>query len=108
MMSQRRFERFSHRVEELRQTRFIRSKYSPRFSIQWTQAEGMRYELAEPDEEDLRSLLLTFRQFVPPNEPVFLSCLYNLLYAALSSDQLRGFLLLSRDGWRGVLKTNGI
>ena len=45
-------------------------------------------QLRFPDEEDLRSFLLIFRQFISRKEPVFVGKIYTLCYCALESDDL--------------------
>jgi hypothetical protein len=43
-------------------------------------------QLRFPDEEDLRSFLLIFRQFISQDEPIFVRKIYNLCYRALEPD----------------------
>jgi hypothetical protein len=62
-----------------------------------------------PDEEDLRSYLVTFRQFISPGEPVYFNGIYNIAFKRLKPNtQLREILIEVRQGWREVLKHNGI
>jgi hypothetical protein len=105
MTQERQLDLFLRRVQELSTLRFI--KFTPRYSIKWTKGDQLRHELTNPDEEELRSFLVTFRQFISKSEPVFLNRIYNLLFQVLTSDELRGFLLKSREAWQRSLQTTG-
>lgn len=102
------FKLFRARVEQLSRTRLIRNGFNPGITIRWDRMQGLRFESREPDEEDLRSFLLTFRQFVSDNEPVFLTRIYNLCQQYLTSDKLKGRLIKSREYWKQVQKNIGI
>ena len=88
---------FRDRAEELKNTRFIKDGYSPNITIKLDRMEGSRFISKEPNEEDLRSFLLTFRQFVSPKEPVFLNRIYNLCQKAITSEMLRDYLILGLE-----------
>ena len=108
MNTHEQLEMFSARVEQLRNTRLIRQGFNPAITISWDRMKGLRFQSEEPDEETLRSFLLTFRQFVSNNEPVFLNRVYNLCQRHLSSDQLKGYLVESREAWRQAQRSSGI
>ncbi len=99
---------FKARSEELRNTRLIRNGFNPAISIQWNNMQGLRFNSREPDEDDLRSFLITFRQFISAQEPVFLYSIYKLCQLHLISDELKGCLIKSREAWKKVQRNTGI
>jgi len=101
-------EMFSARVEQLRNTRLIKKGFNPGITISWDRMKGLRFQSREPDEEDLRSFLLTFRQFISEGEPVFLNRTYTLCQRHLASDELKGYLVESREAWRQAQRSSGI
>lgn len=99
---------FRARAEELRNTRLIREGFNPGITINWNKMQGLRFKSREPDEENLRSFLLTFRQFISNNEPVFLYKIYNLCQKHLINDKLKEYLIKSREAWKQAQKSTGI
>ncbi len=65
-------------------------------------------ELVEPDEDEFRSFLLTFRQFISEEEPVFLNHMYNICSKHLTSDELKDLVAGSRKIWANAQKVSGI
>jgi len=53
-----------------------------------------------PEEDDLRSFLLTFRMFISENEPVFLNKIFNLCIKTLTDDRLKGLMIDAREKWK--------
>ena len=98
-------ELYKARVEELRRTRLIRQGFNPGITLRWERMKGLQFESREPDEEDLRSFLLTFRQFVSEQEPVFLNRIYNLCHKHITSDELRNYLVKSREIWKNAQRS---
>jgi hypothetical protein len=99
---------FKARAEELRNTRLIRESFNPGITISWNRMQGLRFKSREPNEESLRSFLLTFRQFILNDEPVFLYKVYNLCQKHLMSDKLKDYLSKSREIWKQEHKSAGI
>jgi hypothetical protein len=95
---------FVRRADELRSARMLRNTPTVGFTLQFDQMKGTRVELRQPDEEELRSLLLTLRQFVSDTEPVFLYRIHNLCERHLTSDVLRGYLRQAREQWKRSMK----
>ena len=62
--------------------------------------EPLRLAIHEPDEEDLRSFLLGFRQFVSDNEPVFFRKIANVLWIRLTGDEARQQLSAARSQFK--------
>jgi hypothetical protein len=71
MDDKQRLIRYAQRVEELRSRGLFREKAGYKHSLNWNAVKGMSVRLDMPDEEDFRSYLVTFRQFISPSEPVF-------------------------------------
>lgn len=68
----------------------------------------MKFKLKQPAEDDLKAYLLTFRQFVLNDEPVFLYRIYNLCMRHLTSAKLKNYLKTSRKIWKDIHKKVGI
>lgn len=101
-------ELYTARVEQLWRTRLLQNGLSPSFSMKWDYVQGLRFESSVIDEDDLRSFLLTFRQFISNDEPVFLFRVYNLCYQHFTSDELKEYLVKSRETWQQELQRGGI
>jgi hypothetical protein len=54
----------------------------------------------QPDEEDLRSFLLDFRQFISEDEPIYLSRIFNHCYLYLDNNELKNELIKAREEWK--------
>ena len=61
-----------------------------------------------PDEDDLRSFLVTFRLFISNDEPIYLHKIYNRLEESLLDDFLKGELRKSRKHLKEVTQSVGI
>ena len=101
-------ELFVARVDELRDTRLLLKGFHTGFTINWNKISGMQFISRQPDEEDLRSFLLTFRQFVSDKEPVFLNRIYNMSQQYLCELTFRDFLRKSREFWKKSQKNSGM
>jgi len=99
---------FRARAEELRNTHLIRESFNPGITIKWDRMRGLRFKSREPNEDSLRSFLLTFRQFILNDEPVFLYRIYNLCQKHLTSDKLKNYLSESREIWKKAHKSADI
>ena len=107
MRPRERLELFKARANQLADSRLLKRGFNPGISIRYERMRGTIFESREPDEEDLRSFLLTFRQFVSNDEPIFLSSIYNLCRQCLTSGELKGYLVQSRDAWKRALRGRG-
>lgn len=101
-------ELYKARAEELRHTYLIRRCFNPSITIKWDRMQGLRFESKEPNEEHLRSFLITFRQFISNEEPVFLYRIHNLCQQYLTSDELKGYLVTARKAWKETQKNTGL
>lgn len=105
-------ELFVERCEELSKTRLIVS--GAMSSIGFTfkgeaVPEGFKvtYEAREPDTDDLRSFLMTFRKFILKDGPIFIERIFNLCHQHLKDDKLKTELIKARAAWRDEMKGFG-
>jgi hypothetical protein len=98
---------FVQRVEDLAKTTLAQKGMNPGLHYHATQV-SFEIELVEPDEEEFRSFLVTFRQFISEEEPVFLSHIYNICSRRVVSDELKDLVVGSRKIWADTQKVSGI
>jgi len=104
LSTRERLELFGQRVIELNYRRLVRNGMTAKLTISWDAASQLLSQrVLEPDEEDLRSFLLIFRQFVSAKEPVFLTRLFNDCLRFLDSSKLKEELKKAKDEWKNVL-----
>lgn len=106
---------FVERVEQLNSTRLIQSQglSNVTFKIRGEQKpEGfqMTFETENPpDEDDLRSFLLSFRLFIADKEPTFINKIFNICEQHLSDERLKGELRKARSNWQSIMQgINGV
>jgi hypothetical protein len=66
------------------------------------------FRSVEPDEEDLRSYLMTFRKFVMQNEPLYIEYVHGLCYKHFTSDELKDHIRDCQQGWKTYVLQSGI
>ena len=69
--------------------------------------QGVEFKSSDPDDEDLRSFLTVFRQFISNDEPVNLRRIHSLCYQHMTSDKLKARLIEAREGWKRNLINRG-
>jgi hypothetical protein len=79
--------RFVRRVEELRSLKMAKEAAGYKVTLNVDSIKGASMNASFPDEETLRSFLLTFRQFVAPNEAVHLNHVLNILLEETKTQQ---------------------
>ncbi len=87
------------RTEELLDCRLILNGFGTSVSLQSDRMNGLTFSSKQPDEELLRSFLLTFRRFISKTETVFLFTIFSLCQKHLLSDKLKGYLIDARQKW---------
>lgn len=97
-------ELFVHRAEELLNSRLILNGIGTSLSFNFDRTKGLSLSSEQPDEELLRSFLLTFRRFISEKEAVFLFRIFNLCQQCLSSDKLKEHLIEARQHWSRELR----
>ncbi len=92
-------ELFEQRAEELLNSRLILNGFGTSLSFNFDRVNGLSFSSKQPDEDLLRSFLLTFRKFVSNNEAIFLFKVFNLCQQHLNSDKLKEHLIDARQLW---------
>jgi len=92
-------ELFVSRAEELLNSRLIVNGFGTSLSFGFDRVKGLTFSSKQPDEELLRSFLLTFRKFISKSETVFLFRIFSLCQQHLSSDNLKNSLIEARQYW---------
>ncbi len=78
------------------------------WSLNVDRTRGVSVRLRFPDENDLRSFLLTFRQFIAPGEDIQLNKIYKTCFRGLkTNNDLRERLKESREVWKQALGKAG-
>jgi hypothetical protein len=98
---------FLRRVEELGATRLVQGGFGAGLSINFDRVRGLRFTTRYPDEEDLRSYLLTFRRFVLRKERVSYRRIYDFCFEHVTSDDMKQRLVEARQGWVASLRDGG-
>jgi len=99
------YDLFVVRAKELLDRRIVRSHgLQATFNLNWHCQAGLNLNIPQPDEEDLRSFLVSFRPFVSNDDPVFVNRVHNLLWEDIESDQIRAQLRLARSHWDRACK----
>lgn len=89
---------FVQRFNELAATRLIRrDDLRATFNLRMAVDTPLAFSAHAPDEDDLRSFLLTLRQFVSDKEPVFVRRIASILWQRCSGDTVRAELQAARS-----------
>jgi hypothetical protein len=110
MTPKERLELFHARVEELQRFRLLQKEFDISFKMEFSNLKGRGYmaaESSEPDDEELRSFLTLFRQFMSDNEPIHLEGIYNILFQYITNDELKERLKEARQAWKESLRGYG-
>lgn len=102
---------YADRAERLSRKRLARSESPYGTKLEFNTLGPIPYFAAsswEPDQDDLESYMGAFRQFFNQDEPIYQRKIYDLLYLCLTSEELRGYLIKSREAWQDALKGHGI
>lgn len=99
---------FNHKAEELKRTRLLKNGFNPSITIDYEKMKGVRFDVHEPDEDDLRSFLILFRQFFLKNEPIFLNSIYTICHQNFTSQKIKEDLIEAKKIWKKSLKSFGL
>lgn len=103
-MSHEQFELFFERTQQLLDLRLVKKRLQTKLTIHWDAISStLTSTLQNPDEEDLRSFLLTFRQFVSRKEPVFVPRIFNECIRFVPHDVIRQELEKAKRHWNQSL-----
>jgi len=98
------FALFVEKVDGLRSRRLNRSRFEARISITLSEGKILNQDTHDPDEEDFRSYLLTFRQFILNNSHVNLNRIYNLCQQHMKNGKIKQMLAETRRDWKNLNK----
>jgi hypothetical protein len=107
LSTRQKLEKFHETVQELKSTSLMKKGLSSNMEIIVKGLE-MHFETQWPEENDLRSFLLTFRHFVADKEDVFMNHILNLCHQKLTDDKLREYLAGARHKWKKGHDTVGL
>jgi hypothetical protein len=97
---------FLEKAREIAATTLGRTGFSVNHHISYDQISGIATELEQPDEDAVRSFLVTFRHFVSESEPIFLGRVYNICYRYLENEVLKNRIKETREHWTRVHEQN--
>ena len=100
--------RFLMRVDELKETRFYKAKFVPKLTISRKENEEAKYNLPEPDLDDLRSFLTIYRQFISKGEPIFINTIFNIGSLHITDEEIRRDLVNRRKELKDFQKCTGL
>jgi hypothetical protein len=82
---------------ELVTTDLAKKGFGYTHTLKGSRSEGLRQELEQPDENDLRSFLITFRKFISDNSDVYLQGIHDICYRRLTREDYRDDLVHNQD-----------
>jgi gamma-glutamylcyclotransferase (GGCT)/AIG2-like uncharacterized protein YtfP len=101
------FRLFIERAEELRDSAFIQSGFVPALHARRDGTAPAVIDISEPDEDDLRSFLLTYRQFISNDEPIFVYMILKLCWTHIIDPNGKTAFANARKAWK-ALETGGV
>jgi len=87
-------------VTELETTDLAKKGLGYTHTLKGSRSDGLRQELEQPDENDLRSFLITFRKFISDNSDVYLQGIHDICYRRLTREDYRDDLGKMNERWR--------
>ncbi|SRR6266567_348290 len=98
---------FTLKAQELSETNLAKKGFRIEYNVQYHHETGIHRELIEPDEDEFRSFLLTFRLFISEQEPVFLNRIFSICHKCLNDDEIRNNLKEARKSWMKIQQHSG-
>jgi len=96
---------FIARSEELQVLRLVKQGMKASYNLKWDADDGKLVRTSnEPDEEDFRSFLLLFRQFISNDEPIFINKVFNDCECYLMDEKIKEELRQTRAEWNHIFK----
>lgn len=100
-----RLQLFLRRADELKQTNLAQGPVSIDLEVHFRQEGDSSISLSQPDEDLLRSFLLTFRQLISNDEPIHVNTIYNICQKHCTDPDLSDLFKASRGKWKEALST---
>jgi len=108
MDREKQLETFVKRVDQLRRLPLVAKGQGVGWSLNVDRAKGMSVQVNLLDENDLRSFLVTFRQFIAPGEAIQLNKVYKTcIHKLKANNELKERLFEARALWRDALRGTG-
>jgi hypothetical protein len=96
------------RVDELGQTTLIKANgLVNEWSFSFASKGPSIFRSLQPNEDLLRSYLLSFRRFISKDEPVFVAYVHGLCHRHFTTDELKTRIRECQDGWRQTIAQAG-
>jgi hypothetical protein len=91
---------FVKRTAELKSRRMLKSEkhWTIKFRSD-AENNSFGFHIDGPDEEDFRSFLLIFRQFISPSEPIYIRRIFNDCIRNLPDCDLRSYIIQVQHAW---------
>jgi len=93
---------FIERAGNLRTSTFIQSAFVPHLQTKKSGTAPVSTTIAEPDEDALRSFLMTYRQFISNDEPIYIYKVFKLCYTHITDSKGRALLADARKEWKAL------
>jgi hypothetical protein len=101
-------ELFVARVDDLSQTTLIQSNgLVNEWSLSFAHNQPTVFRSVQPNEDLLRSYLLSFRKFVSKDEPVYVGYIHGLCHRHFTSDELKARIKDCQHGWKQTIAQAG-
>jgi hypothetical protein len=102
-------ELFLKLMKEMRDTSLAKKGFSVKHSYRWNKSDGILHvDLEQPDEDDLRSFLLTLRKILSKNEDAYIQTIHRIFYKRVKRDDMRQDLGAMNSEWRTQLANGGM
>jgi hypothetical protein len=89
---------------ELGTTDLAKKGFGYKHSMKWSRTEGFKQEFEQPDENDLRSFLTTFRKFISKKSDAYLQSIHGIFYERLTREEYREDLGKMNTTWRHLFR----
>lgn len=99
---------FCKKANELREFEYVKKGFPLSLKIHWDEDKGESISTQEPDENELKSLLVTLRQFYLKGEAINIQHIYNLCHLHIKNETYKNYLLKSREIYNKSLKNGGL
>lgn len=99
---------FLEKVTEMNKTSFVRNLLKISTTFNFNQGKGLEISSQLPDEETLKSFLLTFRHFYLNNSQINFGKICNLLYQKIDNDEIKDNIAKAREVYNKLLNASPI
>ena len=109
MTDQERLELYVRKVRDLQANTLVRDGFECGFTMKGSADSGeVQFSATQPNEELFKSMLLSLRQFISQDEPVYIFSIYNICHRVLTNETHRKYLAKSRTILKEAFKSTGM